>query len=180
MSLINDALKRATQAQPAVPPPAQTSAPMEPAVPVRPPGTPAYFVPVLLVTLSLSCWFLVKAWDTRRSDKGESMLATTPRVVMARELRPPPEDTASPVPVPDSSAPDAAAAATGNESAPLEPPKPAFKLQGIFYRPSRPSAVVNTKTVFIGDRIAGAKVKRITMDSVTLEIDGRTEVLTLP
>ena len=54
-----------------------------------------------------------------------------------------------------------------------------FKLQGIFYRPASPSAVVNTKTVFVGDRIANARVKAIDKQSVTLEVAGETKVLTL-
>jgi hypothetical protein len=54
-----------------------------------------------------------------------------------------------------------------------------FKLQGIFYRPANPSAVVNSKTVFVGDRIANAKVKAIDHQSVTLDVAGETKVLTL-
>ena len=54
-----------------------------------------------------------------------------------------------------------------------------FKLQGIFYRPSSPSAVINAKTVFVGDIVADAKVKAIDQSSVTLDLGSETKVLTL-
>ena len=59
------------------------------------------------------------------------------------------------------------------------PPATRFKLQGIFYRPSSPSAVINAKTVFVGDTVADAKVKAIDQSSVTLDLGTETKVLTL-
>jgi MSHA biogenesis protein MshK len=55
---------------------------------------------------------------------------------------------------------------------------PKLKLQGIFYRPNNPSAMVNGKTLFIGDSIDGAKVTAIEADSVTIEMDGESRELT--
>ena len=61
-----------------------------------------------------------------------------------------------------------------------ETPKPvSFRLQGIFYRPGSSSAVVNSKTVFVGDKVSNAKVKAIDKQSVTIELAGETKVLTL-
>jgi len=54
-----------------------------------------------------------------------------------------------------------------------------FRLQGIFYRKSNPSAVINGKTVHRGDRIGGAKVVSIGRDSVKLDRNGETTVLVL-
>jgi len=55
-----------------------------------------------------------------------------------------------------------------------------LKLQGIFWRPSRPSAVINSKTLFKGDRIDNARVLAIDQESVTLQWQNETKVLTLP
>ena len=64
--------------------------------------------------------------------------------------------------------------------APATTPIPApLKLQGIFYRPTNPSAVVNSRTVFVGDIIANGKVKAIDRQSVTIDLGGETKVLTL-
>jgi hypothetical protein len=62
----------------------------------------------------------------------------------------------------------------------LPPPKPPLKLQAIFYRARNPSAVINSKTVFRGDKVADAKVLAIDRESVTLWVNGQTNVLTLP
>ena len=53
------------------------------------------------------------------------------------------------------------------------------RLQGIFYRTSGASALIDAETVFIGDTVAGARVTAIDRASVTLERDGQTQVLTL-
>ena len=49
---------------------------------------------------------------------------------------------------------------------------------GIF-RPKNPAAVINTKTVFVGDQVSNARVVAITTDSVTVEFNGNRKVLTL-
>lgn len=61
------------------------------------------------------------------------------------------------------------------------PQKPALpKLQGVVWNPSRPSALINGQVVFVGDRIGDYKVLRITASGVTLAVDGKALVLTLP
>ena len=203
MSLINDALKRATQS-PASSPTAPAPQPKTPMQPVdyqnRANGLPWYFLPVVLLILAGSCWFVVKGIQGNRA-------AAPPLAVQAREPQPapsagapaettfateaalpvdtssaqpaaipnrnfslddaPPAGTAPPTPAPDATA------------TPVETTKPAFRLQGIFYRTVNPSAMVNGKNVNIGSRIGAATVKSITRDSVTLEADGQTTVLTL-
>lgn len=60
------------------------------------------------------------------------------------------------------------------------PAKPALpKLQGIFYRPERPSAVLNGKNVFIGSRVGEFQVLAITQESVTIGSATQTNVLSL-
>ena len=56
---------------------------------------------------------------------------------------------------------------------------PVLKVQGIFFRAKNPAAVINAKTVFIGDQVSNAKVVAITTDSVTIEFNGNRKVLTL-
>src|SRR6187549_3274138 len=82
MSLINDALKRATQAQPATTPALQAEAPMQPVSQRRPVGLPVYFTPVLLFIVSGACWFLVKGWDARR----QAGIYPAPITIHAREI----------------------------------------------------------------------------------------------
>lgn len=60
------------------------------------------------------------------------------------------------------------------------PPKPApLKLQAIIFNPSRPSATISGRTVFIGDRIREFRVLNITQDSATLASPGQTNILSL-
>ena len=60
------------------------------------------------------------------------------------------------------------------------PPKPAMpKLQGIFYRPARPSAVISGKNVFIGSRVGEFEVLAITQENVTIGSATQTNVLSL-
>jgi len=72
---------------------------------------------------------------------------------------------------------------TGNTNPPVTevpPPKPApLKLQGIVFS-QRPSAVINGKTLFVGDRVRDFRVVAITQDTVILVGDGRTNTLSLP
>ena len=51
------------------------------------------------------------------------------------------------------------------------------RLQGIIFNPKSPSAIINGKTVFVGDRVGYARVASIARDSVTLEIDEQKLVL---
>ena len=194
MSLINDALKRATQTQPPGSlPPAIIKEPMRPAGPVQnAPGLPVYFVPVLLFVISGACFFLWKGWQTTN----QNQVASNTIVAKAREASAPPEvafeeNIAIPAnrdfSVDDNPAPALAVVTPAEPEAstvpveePAKPVSPAFKLQGIFYRTANPSAVVNNKTVFLGDSIGSSRVKAIDRQSVTLERDGTTQVLTLP
>jgi hypothetical protein len=187
MSLINDALKRATQAQtPGSAPASEPETPMRPAEPHGSVGLPVYFVPVLLFVICGAAYFLVQGWDGRR----QRGLYPEPITVQAREVSSSGlpdtaaigarEASAQPIPanrqfaLNDSPSPDAA------RKVAEETEKPSFRLQGIFYRPSKPSAVVNSKTVYVGDLVEGGKIQAITRNSVTLVFEGETKVLTLP
>ena len=208
MSLINDALKRATQSPTA----SATSPAPEPRNPMQPVDyrrgkLPWFFFPCLFFILAGACWFIVIGLEASRFPSNpmkvharepisnpEPTSTTTatapsdgvsPSELLAAGISAPPPDTV-PTQFPNRNfsledapaAPAASAEATALTTAP-ESSKPAYKLQGIFYRPSRPSAVVNAQTVYIGDTVSGGKVKSIQRDRVTLLVEGETKVLTL-
>ena len=190
MSLINDALKRATQAQTPKTPAADGDSSMQPAESHGSVGLPVYFMPVLLFVVAGAGFFIVQGWDARRQ------AGVYPQAVSIHAREATPASTAA--------APDPAALAAKERSAEPTPANrqfsitetlttlpvgaaavddadipPPLRLQGIFYRPSRPSAVVNSQTVYIGDSVGGGTVKAIGRESVTLVVHGETKVLTL-
>lgn len=191
MSLINDALKRATHAQPAATPAAEPETPMQPVTPRQAGGLPVFFTPVVLCMVSGACWFFIKGFDLRQQ------VGLEPDVikVYAREAPELASSSGGERPIPegrqfalnDAPTPPVASSSSAvseNEAvaaAPVdETPVPvSFRLQGIFYRPGNSSAVVNSKTVFVGDKVSNAKIKAIDKQSVTIELAGETKVLTL-
>lgn len=58
------------------------------------------------------------------------------------------------------------------------PPPP--RLQGIIFHPTRPSAVLNGRLVFVGERLGEWRVTAIDARSVTVVAAGQTNVLELP
>jgi len=88
-----------------------------------------------------------------------------------------------PLPAAASVAPaDSSTAANADTTAiaPPDPAKPATpKLQGIFYNPSRPSAVVNGRSVSIGSTVGEFRVLAITPEFVTISSGSQTNVLSL-
>jgi cytoskeletal protein RodZ len=57
---------------------------------------------------------------------------------------------------------------------------PNLKLQGIYYRRTNPSAMINGHNAFVGDEVDGARVIQIDRTSVVVEFNGRKQVLHLP
>jgi len=87
---------------------------------------------------------------------------------------PPPAIASSPVVPPPATTTTPAVVAEALPAAPAWP-----KLQGIFYRPDRPSALLNGKTVLIGERSGEFLVVAVDRQSVTLVRAGATNVLRL-
>lgn len=161
MSLINEALKRAGQKPVSPPSASETAAGLRPAE-ERPHGFPVLTLFIVLIPLiATGLWFLVKGLQM----KDQPVAVDPPPTIAARTMREPP----APV-----------AVQTPPTNAPSVPPSPAYKLQGIYWRPAKPSAVVNGKTVYIGDRVETARVTAIDQESVTLLVDGQPKVLLLP
>lgn len=199
MSLINDALRRASEARPSAPTEEAAETPLRPAD--YPPRSPSWLY------LALACLLLVlggTGWFWLRGNKSTDLPAPTSNAlgVAAREVPAAPVQASAPNPIPRTASAEpsldqsaskpsvvtmapaspAATASITATNAPIVEAKPVFpsvRLQGIFFQASRPSALINAKTVFIGDKVATAKVTAITRDSVTLQWNGETKVLTL-
>ncbi len=63
---------------------------------------------------------------------------------------------------------------------PPPPPKPApLRLQAIFFNPTRPSAIISGKTLFMGDKLGELRVVAIDEETATLVGAGHTNVLSL-
>jgi len=178
MSLINDALKRANQTKP----PSGASGPilrtLEPA-PVEPSGPPQWLIFVFPIALLLVCGIagvLLYKGFRRPEDKLGAIIASA-RTPEPKPAAPAQRSTnvvaASPVFF-------SATNSTGTVVvASSEPSFPELKLQGVFYRPSNPSAFINGKTVGRGDKIEGARVIAIEKNTVTVEWNGERRVLTM-
>jgi hypothetical protein len=181
MSLINDALKRAKDAQ-------QKSPGVAPGPQLRPSQTLPSPDRHLRRLLSLAIAFFVFLglsfvwlnWQDIYRGKS-SVAAIKPAVQPVPGTKP-----AVPAPAaPGSSAPMASHAPlkTAIAAAPAVPtPAPApvmLKLQAIFFVPGRSSAIINGKTVQAGDTVQGFRVAAISRAGVTLVSATQTNVVTL-
>ena len=186
MSLINDALKRANESKP---PPIKLDDPTAPPLrivepPQQPTGPPKWlmfaFPTALLLVCAIAGILIYQGWNG--SDEKAPQLGTI--TASARVTEP---DSA---PVHPSNnwvaVPAVAGVATNSNNSTgsvavvsSEPSFPELRLQGVFYRPANPSAMINAKSVFKGDRIDGARVIAIGRDTVTVEWKGQRKVLTI-
>lgn len=179
MSLINDALKRAQDAQQRSPAPGPQFRPAEPAP--APKHGIGLMVPVIIAVLVFAT--LVFIWQSRQKTAARELLPAT------KPLTPPPEHaTPAPVQVAATSVPaapikPAPASPTPTPApapaAPVAPPVPELKLQAIIFSPTHPTAMISGKTVRIGDKIRTFRVSAITETSTTLVSATETNVMTL-
>jgi len=173
MSLINDALKRAKDAQQNSPPtaPAPQLGPAE-AAPVKKSGV-GMMVPIIIVVCAIAGVFIVSQ-NRQKTAAREPVVEpkpTAPTPVVSPP-KPPvqPALISTPAPVsPPAKAP--ALVPTANA--------PALKLQAIFYAPGRSTAIINGKTVRVGNTFRGYRVEAITEASATLVSGTETNVMTL-
>jgi hypothetical protein len=159
MSLINDALKRARQSQ-SNPPPVG-GPPLRPVEPKKN-SSPAWLLPAFIIFLIIvACFFIGLAMANR----------TVAKIVNAPE----PGDSATPVET--VAAPEPKPVAVEPVVSNLPPP---LKVQGIAFDPSKPWAIINGRTVFIGDPVGEFHVKAISKYTVTLTgADGKEKTVTL-
>lgn len=207
MSLINDALKRAKATQPKSPS-ADGPALMRPdfaPMPRRQTGGNDLVLPALIVVILLLAALLI--WQWMRGDAGEIKVRARTVATFDNVQPAPPENApaanpqSQPVPAPQVAIPPTISLPVdtnkpGTNAVVPEtliptnqlpvtnapPPAPTYKLQSIFYRAKSPSAVINGKTLFVGDRVGHtARVTAIGQESVTiLTVSGETNVLELP
>ena len=179
MSLINDALKRAKQAQQQGSPetPKVQFRPVEPArQPLRKNHTTIWIAVVIIAGLIIGFVFR----HLTRENK-----TATPNEVKARENVPPnPIPQASPAAKTasntnsvrhESSAQDIAAVPIIQQ----EEPRIVPKLQAVVFDPKHPSAIISGRSVFVGDKVNDLRVVAISQESVTLAGGGQTNVLVL-
>jgi hypothetical protein len=179
MSLINDALKRANQTKP---PTSDATGPMlrtlEPA-PAEPSGPPQWLLFVFPVALLLVCGIAGVLLYKGFKRPGESLGGLTASARTPEPKPAAPSQSSNDV----VTVPPVVAAPTNTTGtvvvASSEPTFPELKLQGVFYRPSNPSAFINGKSVYRGDKIDNARVISIAKDSVTVECNGERKVLTM-
>lgn len=172
MSLINDALKRARQ----TPPPAVAAPlpmPTPHSVTPSPVSAAGWLIPAVVIFLVVAGLFFV-GWAVagHSVSRQNAAAAPAPAPAVVASATPP---AAKPVPLP-ATAPKPAAPAP----APVVNPPAAPRLQGIFYSPTAPSAIVDGQTVRPGDQLLSYRVVEITKLSVTLAAaDGKTVKLTM-
>jgi hypothetical protein len=176
MSLINDALKRARDAQPQNPPSGAPSLP-----PVEPPQRdgPGWMLPVafILALLVIACIFMGVALMKRPAQPVVAKTVETPSPTPA-PIQPVPTPIVAPAPAP-APVPVLAPPPVVTNSQPVTnaaPPK--LKVQGIIFDSKHPTAIMNGKSVNVGDSIGGFRVKAISPSSVQLQRpDGSQQTL---
>jgi hypothetical protein len=165
MSLINDALKRAKNAQQKNTPasgmrPMRPVEPMRPIEPKRAKRDYKWILPVVVVLLIVVAVFFIALSVTNHAVK---TFIAAPEIPPA----PPVESVATP-------APPEPPAVIGPAAINTSPPMPPPRIQGIAYGSAHPWAIINNKTVYVGDMVDGMRVTEIARSSVTLTGNGQT------
>ena len=167
MSLINDALKRASQSKPAADGPDSGAAPLSPAPTTETRRPPTWLLVGFPVVLFLVCgiagWLIYEGWRGKTEFPATAVARET-----EREVAPTPSNQSITV---------IATNVSTNAVVPAEPQFPTLKLQGVFYRPGNPSAIINSKTVYRGDKVDEARILAIGKTNVTVEWKGERRVL---
>jgi hypothetical protein len=203
MSLINDALKRAKQAQTQTPPPAFPQPrldPVEAKVHARP--SRGLALPISLVII-VSGVLIVALGRFRERDQ---KMVTEPNkpIALANSIPPkqipqpaanvtPTSPPAAPKEIPEQVVfgPPSGNTPTKTETKPLapepvssnvpaEPSAAPLKLTGILFHPTHPAAMIAGKTLYLNDTIRDWRLVAINRESATLAHAGQTNVLTLP
>ncbi len=191
MSLINEALKRAKQAQQENPPalPPLEFHPEEPGQ-ISPRRTTLLIVGITLVVVMILGMAGMLIWYV--SQANPASLAVAARTVDGPV--PPSQSGVKAAASATVTSPSIAATTTNHSEvsdasntnrgpvvaeiiAAIQPP--ALKLQGIFFSPSRPSVVVNGKTIYLGDRVNGFRLIAISPVAATFVSATETNVLSL-
>ncbi len=173
MSLINDALKKASQT-PTPTTPAPTKEPLHVATHTPAPRWPLFVVPPLVaIVFATGTFMVVRGWQSSRTVSAkEAAIQNMQMIDAAKATMDRDRAVAASAPKPEPAITNAVAAVPAPEF-------PTLKLQGIIWSPRRPSAVVNGKSVFVGEKVERAVVTAIEQDSVKVTWNGEERVLTL-
>jgi hypothetical protein len=191
MSLINDALKRASQltAPPTKPGAGTPEPPERPLEKKKEPSLwPVIVFPTaLLVILGVAGWFILKQAGTESAVNAAARQNPASNAGEGENVAKVAAESSVPEPgtAPEIAAVDLQTGLTPTSNgaatvAPLPPPAPALKLQGIFFKPVQPLAMLNGRTVGVGEKVLNGRITAIRRDSVSVLVDGKTQVLTLP
>jgi len=171
MSLVNDALRRAQDAQRKSQPPVPNPQ-FRPAEPVAPEKRGrGMLVPAVIAIVAIAGLILI-FHGRQKTEARQTTVDPKPAapVVAVAETKPPIQQVATPAPAP--TAPMVA-------EKPAPAPAPVLKLQAIFFAPGHSSAIISGKTVRAGESFKGFRVASITQTSATLVSATQTNVMTL-
>jgi hypothetical protein len=180
MSLINDALKQARQHPPAeVHPP--THPPLPPLQPVEHQRVDAagWLIPAIVIFLIVAAVFCIGWVMANRTVNSKPVIPVATMAPAPLPVEPAPVAVAAPPAVTPVAASAPAPAPEPPVLEPVSPPRLPV-LQGIFYSPTAPSAIVDGKTVRVGDKLKSHRVQEITKSTVTVvDAAGRTTKLVM-
>jgi hypothetical protein len=206
MSLINEALKRAKQAQeivPSTPPPNLDFRTVEPARTAQRNQSMMLIAALCTVVILalLLVWLLIQSSGSSKPTSASPLIANAaPAAVQPAAPTPPeapklapssvspqatvsepiaPEPVKSAQPIAERQA-DTAPAIQAPPAEVAQTPKPAApRLQSIVFNPKRPSAMISGRIVFIGDKFGEWRITAIDQESATLVSSSLTNVLIL-
>jgi hypothetical protein len=161
MSQINDALKRAKNAQKKGSPHSGVS-PMRPIEPQKEERDYNWVLPVIVILLIVIAVFLIALSVSTHVAKN---IIAAPDAAVTQQV----ETVVAPAPLPP---PALIGPGAINTSAP-----PTTQIQGIVFDATHPWAIVSGKTVYVGDSVDGMRVMEIAHNSITLTGNGQTNKL---
>ncbi len=183
MSLINDALKRASQTEKNRPRDPGPPSVMQPAPEPRRSAFPVWAgacIVILLAAAAALVWhYCLQSGNPRpvAAKEAAPVVAAPPlHVEPVPEPAPLPPPVAAPPSIP--SAPPAVVAIAVTPP-PAPPPFPELKLQSIFYSRDNPKAAINGQIHGQNELIGDVRILTITQDKVTVEWNGQTKDLIL-
>jgi len=178
MSLVNDALRRAQdaqkKAQPAAPGPALR--PAQPAASQKS-GIGLWIATITVFAAIMAFSFLWRGWKETYPAQAAAQPKPTAPATVVPEAKPSVQPVVVTAPAP--AAPTAVVAEKPAPAPVVSAPQPQLKLQAIFYAPGHSSAIISGKTVRAGDNFKGFRVAAITQTSATLVNATQTNVMTL-
>ncbi|MCU0772718.1 MAG: hypothetical protein MUE94_13260 [Verrucomicrobia bacterium] len=200
MSLINDALKRTQQTtQTGQPPrlPELELRPIEPAAltPQGGDGSGAKriigLIVLVVVALNIALWLVFKDRGSQAEVAARTGEITSAAAAKSEPAHPVVKSVAAAPIQPPAVAPGSMVPSNTSTAVPepvVEPPvqeppaivRPEFRLKTIVRHPTRPSAMINNRVLFVGDRVEGYAVTAIGQEEVTLTRDGDEVVVSLP